>query len=913
MTTPTLLLIDGHSLAYRAYFSFPANLTFEGKPINAVFGFASMLMSVIEKCKPTHLAVCFDRKEPTFRHDFYEAYKGHRAPAPDDFVVQMPILEAIVSRLGVCRLDHVGYEADDLLGTLSRMADEQEMKTLILTGDRDSFQLVSAHVHVLMNRRGVSELDLFDPEAVKEKYQLVPEQLIDLKALQGDASDNIPGVKGIGEKSASKLMIQYGSLDAVYANIDDVKPDRVRNALMAGKESADISRRLALIDRYVPVTVSIDDLKFSADWDAVVQCFDAFEFKALASRYRSKSTGSVAPEPVASVAAPDGTTVLIDTETGLKEILAGLKDGFAVDLETTSLQVHDAQIVGVALSAKPGHAVYVAMNPYVIAVQPQMDLFGTRVEVAPFVLNPLLAALKPMLEDRSIPKWTHNGKYEIEVFANYGIELRGIAGDSMLAGFLLDPLQRVGLKEMVRQHFSVEMTPFTELIGSGKTKRTLIDVPASEVAAYAGADADYTLRLIQKLDPEMETSTAAVLYHDIELPLQRVLADMERTGVAIDLPYLSTLKDQYRARLTILEAQIHEAAGIVFNVNSTQQLAGVLFDRLNLPVFKKTKTGRSTDSEVLDSLVDVHPIATVLLEYRKLEKLMNTYVESLPLLVNPRTGKVHTSFNQTGAVTGRMSSTNPNLQNIPIRDPDGIAIRRAFVSSLPGGKIVSADYSQIELRLMAYLSQDPAMIDAFLAGVDIHKTTAAKIFGVSVESVTKSQRYQAKAVNFGIIYGISAFGLARNIGVSRGEAKAIIDGYFEVFPQVKRFMEQTIVDAKDKGCVWTEFGRVRPLPELLDRNPGRKQFGERTAINTRLQGTAADLIKLAMVRIYDRLAGLNFKSKMIIQVHDELVFDADPTEVDALATLVKSEMETAWVISIPLRAYVAIGDNWEEA
>jgi len=872
-----------------------------------------MLMSVIEQYKPTHLAICFDRKEPTFRHLIYTDYKGHRPPAPEDFIVQMPILEDVIKRLGICRIDQAGYEADDLLGTLSRIADEHQMKTLILTGDRDAFQLVSEHVYVLMNRRGVSELDVFDVAAISQKYQLNPSQLIDLKALQGDPSDNIPGVRGIGEKSASNLIVTYGSLDAVFAHLDEIKPDRVRNALLAGVDAAKMSRQLAEINRHVPVTVGLDALAFQVDWDAIVRCFDAYEFKTLASRFRSRSSVSGTATVASSMSAPDGDVRLIDSVTSLQELLPELTKGFAVDLETTSLHVHDAQIVGVAVCAKPKCPIYVACNAFVQSVRPQLDLFGGNNNRIEFELNPLLAVLKPLLEDSTVPKWTHNGKYEIEVFANYGITLRGIAGDSMLAGFLVDPLERNGLKEMVRQYFSVEMTPFTDLIGTGKNKRDLVDVPPAEVAAYAGADADYTLRLVEKLTPDMASSTTAVLYHDIELPLQAVLADMERTGVAIDRAYLATLKTQYRDRLTILEARIHEIAGRSFNVNSTQQLATVLFDDLQLPVLKKTKTGRSTDSEVLESLVDEHPIAAVLLEYRKLEKLMNTYVESLPTLIHPRTGKVHTSFNQTGAVTGRMSSTNPNLQNIPIRDPDGIAIRRAFLSSIPGGKIVSADYSQIELRLMAYLSNDPAMMAAFRADVDIHKTTAAKIFAVSVDAVTKEQRYQAKAVNFGIIYGISAFGLARNIGVSRAQAKGIIDGYFESFPQVKQFMEQTVVEAKAQGKVWTEFGRVRPLPELLDRNPARRNFGERTAINTRLQGTAADLIKLAMVRIYDRLNELQFKSKMIIQVHDELVFDTDPSEVDQLAALVKAEMETAWQISIPLRADVAIGDNWEQA
>jgi len=918
MTSDTLLLIDGHSLAFRAFFSFPPNLTHNGAPINAVYGFATLLMGVIDRCCPTHVAVCFDRKEPTFRHRVYDQYKGHRPPAPEEFVAQLPLLTDVISALGIRSIDFAGYEADDLLGTLSLSAELAGMQALILTGDRDAFQLVSDRVHVLMNRKGVSELDVFDPAAIHAKYGLVPHQLIDLKALQGDSSDNIPGVRGIGEKSATALMHQYGSLAAIFEQLDDIKPDRVRHALAQGRGDAELSRTLAEIDRHVPVDCPLDTLQFVPDWRAIVSCFERYEFKTLKSKYGKYLVDhdqSVASTPMANITQPPLTSTEIISSVGQFDALVPeMMAGFSVDLETTSLSVHDAQIVGVAISYRSGHAVYLPLNDWVVSETNQLDLFGGGGSAdGRFNLSPLLSRLKPLLENRSVPKWTHNGKYEIEVLANYGIHLVGIADDSMLAGFMLAPNERIGLKEMVSRWFNVTMTPFDALVGSGKSKRSLVDIPPEAVGAYAGADADYTRQLITTLRPFLQDSTALMLYRDIELPLQAVLADMERTGVRIDRPYLATLSRDYRFRLQALETSIHDLAGRPFNISSPKQLGQVLFDDLQLPEGRATKTGRSTDSEVLDGLVDHHPIAGLLLSYRKLEKLLNTYVDALPGLIHPRTGNVHTSFNQTGAVTGRMSSTNPNLQNIPIRDPDGLAIRRAFIPSAPNGRIVSADYSQIELRLMAYLSGDEAMLDAFRRDMDIHRSTASILFGVPESQVSKEQRYQAKAVNFGIIYGISSFGLARNIGVSRSDAKRIIDGYFQSFPKVKEFMDQTIVDARRDGCVWTEFGRVRPLPELSDRLPARRQFAERTAINTRLQGTAADLIKLAMVNIYRTMQENQFRSKMTIQVHDELVFDCVESEVDSIAQLVKAEMETAWTISIPLRADVSIGLNWEDA
>ncbi|NBV41418.1 DNA polymerase I [bacterium] len=782
----------------------------------------------LDEYKPEYCAICFDRKEPTFRHLLYTEYKGHRPPAPVDFVSQMPILDQLIDRVGMTRLSLAGYEADDLLGTLADKANAHGIDALIMTGDRDAFQLVGPHTTVLMNKKGVSELDHFTPDAIREKYGLEPAQLIDLKAFQGDSSDNIPGVPGIGEKTALNLMTAFGSMDAVYRRLDDVTPERIKQKLIDGRDLAMMSRKLAEIDRHVPIKVNVEDLVCKLDWVGTIQCFNEFGFKTLVQKYGRRVEGE---------ASVDTTSVEIERPKGhyrcvmpdeIESILPELKSGFAVDLETTSLNIRDAQIVGIALSWKVDQAVYIPLNRYVKIPKLQVGLFETEESEELHQHSRVIELLKPILEDPKIPKITHNGKYEISVFRNYGVRLAGIVSDTMVSGFLTNPLQKVGLKEMAQAYLGITMQTYPELVGTGKQAKELTEVACEAVAQYAGADADMTLRLSDTLDSDVKAGPAGRLYQEIELPILEVLADMEYTGVAIDTAYLRHLHGDYSAWLKEAESDIFKAAGTTFNISSTKQLAEVLYDQLGLPVLKKTKTGRSTDSEVLEELQHNYPIAALLLRYRKLEKLLNTYVDSLPKLVNPRTNRVHTSFNPTGAVTGRLSSTNPNLQNIPIRDPEGMAIRGAFVPSTHEGVIISADYSQIELRLMAHLSEDPAMIEAFNRHEDIHRSTAARIFNVPLSEVTKEQRYKAKAVNFGIIYGISAFGLSQNIGVSRAEAKAIIDGYFDAFPGVKRFMESTIEAARTEMSVRTEYGRVRPLPEINDRNPGRRQFAERS-------------------------------------------------------------------------------------
>ncbi len=899
----SLLLIDGHALAYRAYYAFPPQLTWEGRPINAMFGFMTLLTGAIEQIKPASLCVCFDRKEPTFRHSTYTEYKAHRPPAPEDFSHQMPLLYQALHDMGIPMIDSVGYEADDVLGTLSLMASDRKMDCVILTGDRDSYQLVDAHVRILMPQKGAPEPIFIDESWIQTRYELTPPQLICLKALQGDTSDNIPGVPGIGEKTALKLMHLYGSLDAVYANLLSITPPSLQKKLQEGKDLAYLSLDLARIRRDAPISLPFEELAFQSDMTRWVPLFEKFGFTRLVKKYGTTPSSPAAEIAATPITQASGHYHLIETEAALKALLPKLQKGFAIDVETSTLSPFDATLLGIAISHSPGEAVYIAIDR---PEETQLPLFATSPVTQ--TQNPLLALLKPLLEDTQIPKTTHHGKYEWLVFKQYDIVLNGIQDDSLLAAHLLFPTEKMGLKHLVHSLLNVQMITFEELSGKHKT---LAHLSPSEILPYAAADADYTGQLSAFLRKKLDDLHLTSLYQDIEVPIQIILAEMENNGVKISTAHLEVLEKDFGKQVQDAESSIFKLAGHPFNVGSPKQLATVLFEELGLPSAKKTKTGHSTDVDVLEGLVQVHPIAKELLRYRKLEKLLNTYIRTLPKLIHPKSGLIHTSFNQTGTATGRFSSTNPNLQNIPIRDPEGLAIRGAFVSRFTGGKIVSADYSQIELRVMAHLSEDPTMVAAFHAGADIHCATAAIVFGVPEDSVTKEQRYQAKAVNFGLIYGISSFGLSQNLGISLSDAKTLIEHYFAQFPGVKQFMNDSIASATEKGYVTTMLGRIRPIPELL-AGGAQRQFGERIAINTRVQGSAADLMKMAMIRVQGALKAKKAKSLLCIQVHDELVLDVHPEELSWIPAMLTAEMAAAATLRVPLKSDVAIGDNWAE-
>ncbi len=914
MNSSSILVIDALSLLFRAYYSIPTTLRLpDGTPVNAVFGFVNLLFQIRDTIKPKYLVVCFDVKAPTFRHELFTEYKGHRSPPPEDFVPQIALLKTALDDLGIVHIEKSGYEADDVMGTLSRIADEQQIPSFLMTGDQDALQLVSAHTTVILNRRGVSDVGMFTPQLVQETYQFSPAQMVDYKALKGDASDNIPGVKGIGDKTALSLLMSYGSLDGIYAHLDDIMPVRVRSLLESNRDMAFLSHELATICQHVPLEIDLETFVFNPDWDRIITCFKTFQFQGLIKKYQSRM---VAPVVAPAMPIERGEAYrLLETLEEIQTYVVNLKNGFAFDLETTSLDILDAQIVGISFSVESGSGVYITLNSYVNAKafdEGPMSLFGGELPAVSdvFALNPILKLLKPLFEDVSIPKVTHHGKYDAGVLVNYGIEVQGITFDTMLAAYLLFPGEKMGLKDLSRRLLNVEMSDYDDVVGKGKAAVSFLDVPLAEAMHYAIADADMTLQLKLFFEPLLHEKGLWQLFSTIEMPTQMVLMKMERLGIRMDTQYLGTLSRDFAKRSEVLKAQVYEITGHPFNLNSTKQLADVLFVEMKLPAIKKTKTGFSTDSSVLEKLRE-YPIAEAMLQYRTLEKLQSTYVNALPKMVHSRTGRVHSSFNQVVAMTGRLSSQNPNLQNIPIRTEEGSKIRRAFVPASSEFLLLSADYSQIELRVLAHLSNDPNMIRAFRAGEDIHSATASLVFDVPLSEVTKEHRYRAKTVNFGIVYGQSAFGLSETLGVSRAEAKDIIDAYYAKFPTIRTFMDQTISDARENGYVKTEFGRIRPLPEINDRNMGRRQFAERVAVNTRMQGTAADIIKLAMVRIQTEIETEKYRSSLLLQVHDELVLDVLKSEQDVVVPMVKRIMESVVEFQVPLLVDTAVGENWE--
>lgn len=855
MFTPTyFLIIDGHSLAYRAYYGFPNTLTFNGSPVNAVYGFVALLFKAIDDFKPSHVCVCFDRKEPTFRHQVYEAYKAQRPPAPDDFISQIRLLKTLLGELSIPILEQPGFEADDLMGTLSLQAKSYHLHTLLMTGDQDAMQLVDTSTSVIMSTKTSAPWIQFTPEEVFKKYQFTPAQMIDYKALRGDPSDNIPGVPGIGEKTAQALLAQFSTLENVYAHLEEVSSQSVKAKLEAGKDMAFLSHHLATIHREAPLPLPIEALAFKPDWPAILQAFSRFNFQSLIGKYKNKASLTLPLLDGASPAEPASVPIeQLETVEAFMPKLAQLEKGFFFHFVLSS--PHPMEATCQRLKLHPH-----GETPFEVS----FDTAETPRESGPLFLSPtldkihaFLTPLKPYFENPKISKQVHNAKESEVVLKQFGIQLKGVDFDPMIADYLL-----------------------------GEPSHNTTDL--------------------------LENKGLLPLFQNIELPLEHVLATMEFEGVCLDAGYLHQLRQEFSVDIEKIKSKVFELANTTFNLNSPKQLGEILFDRLGLPELKKTKTGRSTDASVLEKLAQDHEIAQWILKYRTLEKLNSTYVQVLPQLLNPKTGRIHTSFNQIGAITGRLSSINPNLQNIPIRTEEGIKIRKAFIPSTPNRLILSADYSQIELRILAHLSQDITMLQAFKHNQDIHQSTAAMIYHIPLEEVTKTQRYHAKAVNFGILYGMSPFGLAENLGISFKEAKDIIDTYFKQFPQIQTFIEATLESTRTQGFVTTEFGRIRPIPDIQASNKSLRQFAERTAVNTRIQGTAADIIKIAMIAIQKELEVAQKQSKLIIQVHDELVIDLDPAEEQAIKALLKSTMESVVAWEVPLSIDIAIGKNWAE-
>jgi DNA polymerase I len=951
--TKKFMIVDGHSLAYRAFYAFPDSLTLpNGDPINAVYGFIAMLFKSIEEFNPHLLCICFDRREPTHRHIMYKPYKAHRPPAPDNFKVQMPVLRRILEELNIKSLDLAGYEGDDLFGTLSSIAESKHIESYIMTGDTDALQLVTPLTKVVMSGKGNVPFLVYTPDDVKKKYQLSPKQLIDFKALKGDSSDNIPGVKGIGDKTATSLLTEHETLINIYNNIASIKSASVKTKLEVDKETAFLSYDLVKIVKNAPIDTNLDQYAFSPNWTSIVSIFETYNFVSLLKKYsrkipkrndkikqidletntlstlQSENAGettlgfsnSLETTPIINQPKEARLTTyqLIKSEKELINLISKLGSTFSFDLETTSKHAIDAQIVGISFSNSKNEAYYLALNKFINSDDLNQIKCGTLFQSLEsetndlFVLNPFLKLLKPIFEDPKISKITHNGKYEISVLKNYNIALKNISFDTMLAAFLLYPTDKIGLKALASRHLNIEMTNYDDLTKKEKTTLRFDQVPVSEACEYACADADLTWQLFQIFAPHLKTENLDSIFNTIEIPVQSVLADMECNGVSLDPNFLINYQKSLTLKGKELTEKIHKLAEESFNIKSPKQLSYILFEKLKLPVIKKTKTGYSTDASVLEKLKGKHEIADYLLSFRTIEKLLNTYVSVLPQLLNDRTKKIHTSFNQAIAQTGRLSSTNPNLQNIPIRTEEGLEIRKCFIPSHKNWSIISSDYSQIELRIIAHLSNDENLIDAFNNNQDIHISTASIVFHTPVEEITKEQRYKAKAVNFGILYGISAFGLSENLKISRSEAKEIIDSYYSKFPKIQTFIDDSIKEAQDTGYVVTEFGRKRPITDILSSSVSARKFAERIAVNTKVQGTAADIIKIAMINMQKELIKKQLKTKLIIQVHDELVFDAPDSELEILIPLIKTTMEQAVSLKVPLNVDLGHGKNWKE-
>ena len=855
------------------------------------------------------ILVCFDSKGPTFRKEIYDAYKANRSEPPEDFVPQINIAKNLLNELGISYVEQPGFEADDLIGSACKTLNDLDIKALVMTSDQDSFQLVSELTHIIVNKKGVSDFLEVDIDNLMKYYDLKPDMVIDYKALKGDASDNIPGVKGIGDKTAKQLLNSFKTLENIYENINEISSKSVQSKLTADKNNAFLSKKLATIEINLDIDYKVGKYDFKPDWEQICDVFSKYEFLSLERLYRKNIDKKVVKTEVKMT---QKNYKIIDNEVELESYFEKFKNGFAIDLETTTLDPRLAQIVGISICFKEDQAIYLPMNNTVSKFDSQQTLFNNNLTVER-IENPLLTKMKPILEDAKVEKYAHNAKYEIQVLKQYGIELNGVVFDTMIAAFLFYPESKINLKDLALRLLGMEMREFKDLIESVSFANSIEDVPIQDVKAYACDDANATFKLKTYFDNNWPSEKLKNLFYDIEMEVLHVISDMELSGVTLDQVHINYLKSIFEKKSIDLKDKIYHYSEEEFNINSTKQLSYILFEKLKLPVIKKLKTGYSTDSSVLEKLKGQHPVIQELIEYRMLEKLLTTYINSLPKLISPITNKIHANFNQTITMTGRLSSTTPNLQNIPIRSDDGQQIRQAFIPSDSKHKILAVDYSQIELRIMAALSNDKNMIDSFNNDIDIHKTTAATINQCHINEVTDEQRYNAKAINFGILYGISAFGLSQNLSITREEAQLIIDNYFDNFPNIKIFIDGVISEAKKTNSIETLFGRIRKIPDINHKAFMKKQYGERMAVNTLIQGTAADIIKIAMVNISNKIQEKKYKSKMIIQVHDELVFDMDINEAESFKNMVIFEMENAVDLSVKLKVNSSMGDNWAEA
>ncbi|MBU0502116.1 MAG: DNA polymerase I [bacterium] len=883
-----IILIDGNSLAYRAFYALPDTMkTTTGITTNAIYGFTTMLLKVLEE-KPDFVAITFDRKEPTFRHKEYKEYKATRQKAPPTLHEQMPYVREVAEALDIPVFELAGYEADDLIGTLTKEAEKEGHDVEILTGDLDALQLVSKKTKVLTPRKGISETVLYGEAEVIARYGIKPDQVIDFKALKGDTSDNIPGVPKVGDKTATALLQEYGTLENILSNIDKITKKALKETLAKNIDLAKLSQKLATIVTNAPIEIDFNKCKRDEiNWSKVVPIFEKFEFNSLVKKY-SKGLEEYSSEAIVEKKR-DGLAKFnfkcVKDEKDLKELIKILEkaESFAFDLETTSLNPFEAEIVGISFSVEAKSAYY-----------------------APTKNNPdLVKKLTPLFNSKKL-KIAHNAKYDLEVLKAQGIEDQGPYFDTMVAAYLLDPTSnKYALKTLAKQFLDRQMIKLVELIGKDAEYNNFSEVPLEVATDYACSDAEATFGLYEIFKLALKKQNLDKLFHEVEMPLIAVLVEMESNGVKVDEKLLTKMSKEIEASLKDLEEDIYAIAGEVFNINSPKQLSKILFDKLMLPVLKKTKTGASTNFEVLEELAaQKFEIAEKLIDFRQLSKLKSTYVDVLPTLAEPKTGRIHTSFNQTITATGRLSSSNPNLQNIPARGDWGKRVRSAFVPEEKDWVIIAADYSQVELRILAHLSDDPVLKKAFQDEKDIHQATADEL---------EISRDASKAVNFGIIYGISDFGLAKQLKIKRTEAAEFIAKYFNKHRGVKAFMDKTIEEARANGFVTTMLGRKRPLPDINSPNYGIKSFAERTAINTPVQGTAADMIKVAMVKTSEKLRAMGCEGKMILQVHDELVFECPKNEIEKIKKIIEEEMVAALKLSVPVKVDIGVGESWAGA
>ncbi|PCN45049.1 DNA polymerase I [Brevibacillus laterosporus] len=892
------VLIDGNSIANRAFYALPLLSTSQGLHTNAVLGFTTMLLKVIDEMKPTHILVAFDAGKVVFRHSEYTEYKGGRAKTPSELSEQFPLIRELLDAFSIKRFELEGYEADDIIGTLTLRAEEEQIKTTVITGDKDMLQLVSPYVSTAITRKGISEIELYSTEEIFEKYGLKPEQIIDLKGLMGDSSDNIPGVPGVGEKTALKLLHQFSSVEEVLANIEQVSGKKLQENLRNNVEQAKMSKSLATIMRDIPVDISIADSQFTGyEPDKLIEFFKKMEFKSLLSKVKggnsiadSYGQGSVEASEgsSANTSLPDKPFTYTVVEEGkLADYEPLLTSPMSLVVEMDGENYHYAPILGFGLATE------------------EQALF------IPYETAKSWTAFTDWLQDASKQKWVFDGKRETVGLCWHEMEVKGIDFDLFLASYLINASEsNPTLSDATAKFSSVKVASDEDIYGKG-AKRSL---PSMElISEHVARKAQALWQSVLQAKEELTANQLTELYTKIEQPLSLVLADMEEIGVLINQEQLHQMGEELDKQLEALTEKIYEQAGTTFNINSPKQLGEILFERMGIPPEKKTKTGYSTSADVLEKLAQKYPIVIDILTYRQLGKLRSTYIEGLLKEIHGKTGRVHTRFNQATTATGRLSSTEPNLQNIPIRLEEGRKIRKAFVPTNDNCYILAADYSQIELRILAHISKDPNLIDAFVNNMDIHTRTAMDVFGVSEDEVTSNMRRQAKAVNFGIVYGISDFGLSQNLNIPRKKAAEFIARYFDVFSGVQNYMEEIKHQAKKDGYVTTLLHRRRYLPDIASRNFNLRSFAERTAMNTPIQGTAADIIKLAMIQMQEALVRNQLKSRMLLQVHDELVFEVPEDELETMQKLVANVMENALKLDVPLKVDVNYGETWYDA